>query len=177
MSQCVGTLFLDSAMHRFRSTKELGDKALAQLDEADFFWRPGIESNSIAVIIQHLHGNMLSRWTDLLSSDGEKPWRERDAEFTEPAETDRARLMVLWEEGWACLFKAVDGLVAEDLTLDVVIRGQSLSVLDAINRQLAHYSYHAGQIVYLARARRGDAWSTLSIARGASKQYAPRKRD
>lgn len=177
MSQSVGTLFLDSAMHRFRSTKELGDKALAQLDEADFLWRPGPESNSIAVIIQHLHGNMLSRWTDLLSSDGEKPWRERDAEFTEPAAADRAQLMALWEEGWVCLTRAIDGLAADDLALDVVIRGQSLSVLDAINRQLTHYSYHVGQIVYLARARKGDAWNTLSIARGASRQYAPRKRD
>ncbi|MCC6490579.1 MAG: DUF1572 family protein [Candidatus Hydrogenedentes bacterium] len=164
-------------MHRFRSTMELGDKALAQLCEADLLWRPGPESNSIAVIIQHLHGNMLSRWTDLLSSDGEKPWRERDAEFTEPAEADRARLMELWEEGWACLLKAVDGLVAEDLALDVVVRGQSLSVLDAINRQLAHYAYHVGQIVYVARARKGETWNTLSIARGASRQYAPRQRD
>ena len=177
MTNDVGSLFLDSALHRFRSTKELGDKALAQLADADFLWRPGEESNSIAVIIQHLHGNMQSRWTDFLSTDGEKPWRERDAEFTEPATADRDRLIALWEEGWTCLLSAIARLVPEDLTLDIVVRAQSLSVLDAINRQLTHYAYHVGQIVYLARVRKGDAWNTLSIARGASKQYVPRKRD
>jgi len=131
----------------------------------------------VDVIVQHLHGNMRSRWTDFLTSDGEKPWRERDAEFAEPETFDRNALNRLWEEGWSCLFAMLAELRPEDLTASITIRGQQLVALDAVNRQLAHYSYHVGQIVYLVRMRRGDAWNTLSIPRGQSRQYVPRQRD
>ncbi len=173
----IGNLYLESTLKRFAGTKELGERALAQLSDADLAWRPGPESNSIAVNLQHLHGNMLSRWTDFLTTDGEKPARDRDGEFTEPEAIDRETLMNNWEAGWACLFDALRALHSEDLTKSVTIRGQSLSALDAINRQLAHYSYHVGQIVYLGRMRKGEAWETLSIAKGASRQYKPAKQD
>jgi len=173
----IGEIYLDSALYRFRGTKTLGDKTIAQLDAADLAWVPGEESNSIAVIIQHLHGNMMSRWTDFLTSDGDKPWRDRDGEFVEPESVDRDALLQKWELGWACLFEAVEALAADDLLREVVIRGEKMNALDAINRQIAHTAYHVGQIVYLARARKGTAWQTLSIARGQSKNYTPSKRD
>src|SRR5690606_34143011 len=129
---------------------------------------------SIAVIVQHLHGNMLSRWTDFLDSDGEKPWRDRDGEF-EPGDASRARVLELWNAGWDCTLRALDALGAEDLDRKVTIRGQELVALDAIHRQLSHYGYHVGQIVWIARARCGDAWQPLSIAKGASRAYRPTK--
>ncbi|MCC6153461.1 MAG: DUF1572 family protein [Candidatus Hydrogenedentes bacterium] len=173
----IGETFLDSALFRFRGTKSLGDKAIAQLDDADLAWIPGEESNSIAVIIQHLHGNMMSRWTDFLISDGDKPWRDRDGEFVEPSTLDRDALLKKWEDGWACLLRAIESLTPGDLLRDVTIRGEKMNALDAINRQIAHVSYHVGQIVYLARMRKGNAWQTLSIARGQSKNYKASKRD
>ncbi|MBM3289256.1 MAG: DUF1572 domain-containing protein [Candidatus Hydrogenedentes bacterium] len=173
----VAETYLDSVVFRFRGAKALGDKALAQLSAADLAWSPGPESNSIAVIVQHLHGNMMSRWTDFLTTDGDKPWRDRDGEFVEPGALDRDALLRKWEEGWACLFRAIESLQPDDVMRDVTIRGETLSALDAINRQLAHVPYHVGQIVYLARMRRGGAWQTLSIARGESKNYQPAKRD
>lgn len=173
----IGETFLDSALFRFRGTKSLGDKAIAQLDDVDLAWIPGEESNSIAVIIQHLHGNMMSRWTDFLISDGDKPWRDRDGEFVEPNTLDRDALLKKWEDGWACLLRAIESLTPGDLLRDVTIRGEKMNALDAINRQIAHVSYHVGQIVYLARMRKGNAWQTLSIARGQSKNYKASKRD
>lgn len=173
----IGATYLDSALFRFRGTKSLGDKALAQLDDADLTWIPDEESNSIAVIIQHLHGNMMSRWTDFLTSDGDKPWRDRDGEFVEPNQFDRDALLKKWENGWACLLEAIKSLKPDDLIRDVVIRGEKMNALDAINRQIAHTAYHVGQIVYLARMRKGNEWQTLSIARGQSKNYTPSKRD
>lgn len=173
----IREIYLDSALFRFRGTKSLGDKAIAQLDDADLAWIPGEESNSIAVIIQHLHGNMMSRWTDFLTSDGDKPWRDRDGEFVEPEAVDRDALLQKWEMGWACLLEAVESLMPDDLLRDVSIRGEKMNALDAINRQIAHTAYHVGQIVYLARMCTGGAWQTLSIARGQSKYYTPSKRD
>lgn len=173
----IGETYLDSVLFRFRGAKSLGDKAIAQLDEADLAWIPGDESNSIAVIIQHLHGNMMSRWTDFLTTDGDKPWRDRDGEFLEPHQFDRETLLAKWEDGWACLLKAIDSLTPDDLLREVVIRGEKMNALDAINRQIAHVSYHVGQIVYLARMRKGSEWQTLSIARGESRNYKPSKRD
>lgn len=177
MNDALANAYLDSVLFRFRNAKELGDKAMAQLDDSDFTWRPGPESNSIAVIVQHLHGNMISRWTDFLISDGEKPTRNRDAEFEEPLRTSRDELLDAWNAGWDCLLNAISAIRPEDLLNEVQIRGQALTALDAINRQLSHVPYHVGQIVYLARMRKGDAWQTLSIARGASRDYTPRKRD
>ena len=173
----LGDAYLDSALFRFRGAKSLGDKALAQLSDADLAWVPGEESNSIAVIIQHLHGNMMSRWTDFLTSDGDKPWRDRDGEFVEPDQLVHDELVKKWDDGWACLFHAIESLKPDDLLRDVFIRGEKLNALDAINRQIAHVSYHVGQIVYLARMRKGNAWQTLSIARGQSKNYKASKRD
>jgi hypothetical protein len=174
--ESVERLFLESIRKRFRNVKELGDGALAQVRDEELAWTPHPECNSLAVQIQHLHGNMLSRWTEFLSSDGEKEWRDRDAEFV-PGAADPATLRRLWEEGWACTLGAMDAIGEADLMRRVTIRGQSLGVVDAVLRQLAHYSYHVGQMVHTAKHLRGAAWKTLSIARGASGSYTPRKND
>jgi hypothetical protein len=173
----IEAVFLDCVTFRFNGEKTLGDRALAQLAEEDLHWIPAPESNSIAVIIRHMHGNMVSRWTDFLTTDGEKPWRQRDGEFDETKRETRDDVLKLWDDGWSCLSKAIESLKPQDLLKDIVIRGESITALDAIERQLAHYGYHVGQIVYIARMRRGAAWQTLSIARGASKGYRPTKRD
>ncbi|HEX8852472.1 MAG TPA: DUF1572 family protein, partial [Pyrinomonadaceae bacterium] len=171
MSETLAKHYLDSAVQRFRATKELGERAFAQLADAELLVAPDAESNSVAVIIKHMSGNMLSRWTDFLTTDGEKPGRSRDAEFDAAGET-RETLVARWEAGWACLFAALDALApAEDLLRTVTIRGEPHTVVDAINRQLAHYSYHVGQIVFLARQLRGSDWQTLSIARGRSDAF------
>ncbi|MBI2432544.1 MAG: DUF1572 family protein [Candidatus Hydrogenedentes bacterium] len=168
--------FIEDIVKRFENVKSLGDGALAQLEDEELFFTLDPESNSIAIQIQHLHGNMMSRWTDFLSSDGEKPWRERDAEF-EAQDVSGAELRQRWEAGWACLFAALGPLRPDDLLRTIYIREQPVSVLDAILRQLAHLSYHAGQIVLLAKHLRGPEWRTLSIARGQSRQYQARPRD
>lgn len=157
----------------FASMKQLADKALAQVDDRALHWTPDPECNSIAVIVQHLHGNMRSRWTEFLTTDGEKPWRERDGEFIEKQALDRSELLALWEKGWSCVFGALDGLAETDLMAQVKIRGQAHTVLEAIHRQVSHYAYHIGQIVYLAKLSKGAAWQSLSIARGQSRQYRP----
>jgi hypothetical protein len=162
--------FLDSAIKRLRYYKDLGDKTFAQLDEDAFHFTPAEECNSIAVIIQHMHGNMLSRWTDFLISDGEKEWRKRDAEF-EQQKVNKQQLLQLWEEGWKCFFDAVTSLSEADLEKTVYIRTQPLSVVDAINRQLAHYPYHVGQIIYAAKIIRNKNWENLSVPRGKSAEY------
>lgn len=175
-TEIMGQLFLDSIRKRFRNVKELGDGALAQVSDAELEWTPESECNSLAIQIQHLHGNMLSRWTDFLSTDGEKEWRDRDGEF-EPGRASTANLRGMWDEGWVCTFRALDALTAADLSRSITIRGQSLGVVDAVLRQLAHYSYHVGQMVHTAKHLRGQSWKTLSIARGASGHYTPRKND
>lgn len=159
-----GVLFLQSATERFRQLKALAEKAIAQAADEDLFWMPGAESNSIAILIQHLAGNMLSRWTDFLTTDGEKPHRHRDGEF-EHSPTTRAELMARWEEGWRCLFDTIGALGEEDLLQTVTIRGEAHTVIDAIVRQLVHYGQHVGQIVYIAKIRRDAEWQTLSIPR------------
>lgn len=168
---------IESLVYRFRAAKELGERALAQLSDDDLAWRPDAQSNSIAVILQHLHGNMMSRWTDFLTADGEKPERNRDGEFVEPERVDRAGLTRKWEEGWACLLAAIESLQPDDLLREVRIRGQALAAIDAVLRQLSHVPYHVGQIVYLARMRKGEHWNTLSIPRGGSSEYRPAQRD
>lgn len=131
------------------------------------------EMNSIALIVKHMAGNMRSRWTDFLTSDGEKPNRNRDSEFVEPP-ARREALMQLWEEGWACVFRAMEPLTDADLARRVTIRGEVHSVMQAINRQVAHYSYHCGQIVFLAKHFRGDEWRSLSVPKGASSGFNER---
>jgi hypothetical protein len=165
----VAAVFLQSMIKRFQDYKELGDKTVAQLSAQQLFVQPNAASNSIAIIIQHLHGNMLSRWTAFLTEDGEKPWRERDAEF-DAQPLSRDELLQRWNEGWAVLFDALKGLTEHDLLKNITIRSQPVNVVDAINRQLAHYSSHVGQMVYLGKWLQGDAWQTLSIPKGASRQ-------
>jgi hypothetical protein len=162
--------FLPAFINRFTEYKSLAEKAMAQLQENDFNYIPANESNSIAIIIQHLHGNMLSRWTNFLTEDGEKPWRKRDEEFEE-LPLDSGQLMEKWQEGWKVLLDTLHSLTEEDLSKIITIRSQPLTVLEAIVRQLAHYSYHVGQIVYLARFIRQDQWQSLSIPKGGSDTY------
>src|SRR6476469_7868476 len=158
----IGTAFLESAIKRFREYKTLGDKTFAQLSGKDLLFQPNESSNSIAIIIQHMHGNMISRWTNFLDEDGEKDWRQRDEEF-EVQQLSQEQLMQKWEEGWHLLLQKLDSLTAEDLLKHITIRQQPLVVVDAINRQLAHYSTHVGQIVYLGKWIRGNQWTSLSI--------------
>lgn len=166
--------YLESVRKQFLYYKKLADQAIAQLDEAALYWQYNEASNSIAVIVTHMAGNMLSRFTDFLTSDGEKPWRNRDAEF-EPAHTGKEALLQYWEEGWACLMAALDGLRAEHLEQIVYIRNEGHTVTEALNRQLAHYPYHVGQIVYIARMQRNEAWQSLSIPRNQSAAYNAEK--
>ena len=163
-------IFLSSAIKRLNYYKELGDKTFAQLTDDDFHFIPADECNSIAVIIQHMHGNMLSRWTDFLTSDGEKDWRKRDDEFEEQ-NAGKEHLIHLWEEGWKCFFDALESLTEDDFEKTIYIRTEPLSVVDAINRQLAHYPYHVGQIIYAAKIIKNKSWQNLSVAKGKSAEY------
>ncbi len=164
------TSYLEDSIALFRHYKKLAEGALAQVTDEQLYATPDPESNSIPVILQHMAGNMRSRWTDFLHSDGEKPWRNRDCEFETPPGT-RASLMELWEQGWATLFAALEPLTEADLSRTVTIRGEAHSVLQAINRQLAHYPYHCGQIVFLAKHLRQESWKTLSVPRGRSQEF------
>lgn len=166
----TGTELLPSSIRIFKQYKELADKAIAQVDEAGIHWKPEPESNSIYLVMKHMSGNMQSRWTDFLTSDGEKPWRNRDREFEDDI-VSKAAAIEYWEKGWTCLFSAIDPLTEDDLKKIVYIRNEAHSVLEAINRQIAHYAYHVGQIVYIAKAYRSEAWQTLSIARGKSQEF------
>lgn len=169
----LGATYLDSAIKRLLTYKTLGEKTFAQLEDTDFHFAPNNESNSIAIIIRHLHGNMLSRWTNFLTEDGEKPGRNRDAEFT-PSPLDKDALIALWEEGWNRLLTSLRSLEEADLLKTITIRHEPLIAIDAINRQLAHYPHHVGQIVYIGKMIRDKKWQSLSIPRGAS-QEANRK--
>jgi len=172
MSASLGQAYLQSVIKRFQGYKELGDKAFAQLEEKDFHFSPNEQSNSIAVIIQHISGNMLSRWTNFLTEDGEKSWRERDQEFSyDPRFLTREQLIGYWDQGWACLFDSLQSLKEEDLLKTVTIRSEPLVVVDAINRQLAHYPHHVGQIIYAGKLIKGAAWGNLSIPKNQSQQF------
>jgi hypothetical protein len=162
--------FLKDSIKRFKYYKDLGDKTFEQLDEADFFYTPDSESNNIAIIIQHMYGNMLSRWTNFLTEDGEKHWRKRDAEF-EVMECSKSDLLHFWNDGWKCLIDTLESLDAGDLTKTVAIRTEPILVYDAILRQLAHYPYHVGQIIYLGRMIKKSKWKSLSIPKGDSSAY------
>lgn len=150
--------------------KTLGEKTFEQLTEEELTWSPGPSSNSISVIVKHLWGNMLSRWTNFLTEDGEKAWRERDAEFEGELET-REELLSKWNEGWRCFLDALESLTDEDLTKIIYIRNEGHSVADAIQRQMAHYPYHIGQIVFLGKLLKGDDWVSLSIPKNQSSGY------
>jgi Protein of unknown function (DUF1572) len=166
----LATVFLQSAIKRLTYYKELGDKTFIQLTDADLHSSPNDASNSIATIVQHMAGNMLSRWTDFLTTDGEKDWRNRDTEFEEQ-QLNRAQLMALWQNGWNCCLDALNELTEEDLLKTIYIRGEGLLVVDAINRQLAHYPYHVGQIIYAAKIITAQNWHNLSIAKSQSQAF------
>jgi hypothetical protein len=193
----LGAIYLDSAIKRLLTYKTLGDMTFTQLEEKDFYYVPWVgrtgniaqpsepandgpsaktpvasfgpseQSNSIAVIIQHMHGNMISRWTNFLTEDGEKPGRNRDEEFSPPS-ADKAQLLALWEKGWRCLIETLSSLHEDDLLKTITIRHEPLIVIDAINRQLAHYPHHVGQIVYIGKMIRDHTWRSLSVPKGAS---------
>lgn len=162
--------YLSTAIRRLKYYKDLGDKSFEQLTGQQLHYRPNEESNSIAMIVQHMHGNMLSRWTNFLTEDGEKEWRQRDREF-EVLDLDKQKITDLWNEGWKCMFDALLTLREGDLLRTVTIREEPLTVIDAINRQLAHYPYHVGQIIYIAKELKDNDWKNLSIPKGQSAQY------
>jgi hypothetical protein len=170
-AQSIGEHFLADALQSFRDYKKLAERAFEQIDEADLFRTIDDESNSIAVNMKHLAGNMFSRWTDFLTGDGEKPNRERDMEFVMLPDTKKAEIVACWERGWQCVFAAVEPLTADDLMRIVKIRGQDHTVVQAINRQIAHYAYHVGQIVYLAKHFKSSAWQTLSVPKNKSTEF------
>jgi hypothetical protein len=163
--------YLEEARRQMRGHKRLAEGAMAQLKDEELFITLDPESNSVVVIVKHMAGNMRSRFTDFLTSDGEKPDRYRDQEFEFSPATTRADLTKWWEEGWARVFAAIEGLKPEDVMRTVTIRGEAHTVLQAVNRQIAHYAYHTGQIVFLAKHIRSTEWKTLSIPRGKSENY------
>ena len=162
--------YIRSIKRQFLYYKTLAEKAIEQLESEQLFYSVDEDTNSIATIINHLNGNMLSRWTDFLTTDGEKEWRNRDNEFENP-EKDKQALLNKWEEGWNCLFDAIDNLTAENLTEIIYIRNEGHTVLEAINRQLAHYPYHVGQIVFYAKQLKSGEWNSLSIPKNKSAEY------
>ncbi len=163
--------YMDTCKKVFYQYKLLGEKAMNQLDEQQLNWMPSTESNSIVLIVKHLYGNMLSRWTDFLTTDGEKEWRSRDNEFVTEKNITREELNWMWEDGWALFFRTLESLTDYDLDKIVKIRGEDHTVLEALQRQTAHYSYHIGQIVYLAKACKDKDWASLSIPKGKSKEF------
>lgn len=166
--------YLNSVVKQFKYYKMLGEKAMEQLQEEQLFRKYNEESNSIAILVNHITGNILSRFTDFLTTDGEKPWRNRDAEFTNPFNS-KEELMNRWNEGWECLLKTLEQLSDADLERIVYIRNDGHTVIEAINRQLAHYPYHIGQMVFVAKMLKNEDWQTLSIARNKSADYNNRK--
>jgi hypothetical protein len=171
MNDQVAQHYLTDALQTFRDYKKLAERAFAQISDEDFFRALDEESNSIAVNMKHLAGNMLSRWTDFLTTDGEKPERDRDIEFVMLPGSTRDDMVAYWEKGWQCLFDALEPLPPEDLMRTIRIRDQDHTVVQAINRQLAHYAYHVGQIVYLAKHFKSSEWQSLSVPRNKSAEF------
>lgn len=167
------TSYLKDSIEVFGYYKKLAERAMAQIADEQLFVALDEESNSIAIVIKHMAGNMHSRWTDFLTTDGEKPNRNRDSEFEEPPAT-REAVMAMWEQGWACMFAALKPLTDAELAHTVTIRGEAHSVMQAINRQLAHYPYHCGQIVFLAKHLGHAGWKSLSVPRGRSEEFNKR---
>ncbi|HQE33406.1 hypothetical protein C3L50_04570 [Flavobacterium alvei] len=166
--------YLESVKKQFLYYKTLGEKAIDQLEPEQLFVSINDETNSIATIVKHLSGNMLSRWTDFLTSDGEKEWRNRDAEFEDTIKT-KEKLLVLWEKGWNCFFDTLNALQTEQLSTIIYIRNEGHTVIEAINRQLAHYPYHIGQIVFYAKILKKSEWTSLSIPKNKSNAYNSEK--
>jgi len=173
MAHQFTTSYLKDSLDVFRYYKKLGERAMAQCPDDALFESLDAESNSIAIVVKHMAGNMRSRWTDFLTADGEKPDRNRDTEFETPPKT-RAELKELWERGWKHVFDALEPLNDEDLVRTITIRTEPHSVMQAINRQIAHYSYHVGQIVYVAKHLAGDKWQTLTVPKKKSAEFNAR---
>jgi hypothetical protein len=171
MDESLAKHYLEDSIANFHGYKKLAEKAFAQVSDEQFFHTLDVESNSIAVIIKHMVGNMLSRWTDFLTSDGEKPDRNRDMEFVIAPSATREDFINEWERGWACVFHALESLQPEDLMRTVLIRGEAHTVVKAINRQMTHYGYHTGQIVFLAKHFKSAEWQSLSIPRNRSAEF------
>ncbi len=168
------TDYLSSAIRQFKLYKELGEKTFAQLSDEQLFWAYNDESNNIGTIVKHLSGNMISRWMDFLTADGEKEWRNRDTEFEDTINT-REELLEAWNKGWQCVFDAITPLTTNDLNQTILIRNEPHTVLEAINRQMPHYAYHIGQIVYIGKMVQDDNWTSLSIPKGGSEAYNDEK--
>lgn len=167
-------IFLKASIKQFEYYKSVGEKTFAQLEEAQLFVKPNEESNSIAIIVGHMAGNMLSRWTDFLTTDGEKEWRNRDLEFEENINT-KADLLNKWNEGWNCLFEAMASINADNFNTIIYIRNEPHSITDAIQRQIAHYAYHVGQIVFLGKLLVDTNWKSLTIPKGKSSDFNAEK--
>lgn len=166
----IGNEYLRIVNERFKSVKCLGDKTIKQLSEKEIHWTFNNESNSVAAIVKHLNGNMISRWTDFLTSDGEKEYRNRDEEFIDDI-FSKSELIMVWEKGWKTLIDTLNGLSEQDLLKKIYIRGERHLVLEAIERQLAHYAYHVGQIVFIGKQVKDNKWESLSIPKGKSEEY------
>lgn len=166
----LGKEYLNVVLERFKSLKDLGDKTIGQLSNEEIHWSLNKASNSVAVIAKHLSGNMVSRWSDFLTSDGEKSYRNRDQEFEDDI-SSKQELIKIWEGGWNTLFETLNGLSDQDLLKNVYIRGERHTVLEAIERQMAHYAYHVGQIVYIGKLIKDENWETLSIPKGKSEEH------
>jgi hypothetical protein len=166
----LGQEYLTTVIRRVKYYKHLAEQTFDQLEENEFHFQPSSESNSIAVIIQHMSGNMLSRWTNFLTEDGEKDWRQRDDEFNIHHSTKQA-LLELWNKGWDCFINSLLSLQEEDLLKTIYIRREPLTVIDAINRQLAHYPNHVGQVLYIGKIIKNENWKNLSIPKGQSQDY------
>lgn len=166
--------YLESAKKQFAYYRLLGEKTFDQLTDQDLFYQPNEASNSIAIMVKHLWGNMLSRWTNFLTEDGEKDWRKRDEEF-ESSIQSREEMIRKWNDGWQCLFDALDSINENNQDQLIYIRNQGHTITEAINRQLAHYAYHVGQIVYLGRLIKNNEWTSLSIPKNGSKAYNAEK--
>lgn len=166
--------YLLSVKKQFNYYKSIAEKAMTQVTDEQLSWQYNSESNSIATIVKHLSGNMLSRWTNFLTTDGEKEWRNREAEFENDI-SSREELMERWDNGWKCLLGALDSLNPEDLQKEIFIRNLGQTAMDAINRLLAHYPYHIGQIIYIAKMVNDDSWASLSIPKGKSEEFNTEK--
>ncbi|MGH9345464.1 MAG: DUF1572 family protein [Terriglobia bacterium] len=171
MALIFTTRFLEDSQAVFRQHKALAEGAMAQVSDEEFFCALDPESNSIALVVKHLAGNMRSRWTDFLTSDGEKPWRNRDSEFEDRRDLSRVQLVEQWEAGCEIVLSTLKSLADSDLESTITIRGEKHSVMQAINRQIAHYAYHVGQIVFLSKHFRSTQWKTLSVARNKSGEF------
>lgn len=166
--------YLISVLKQFEYYKVLGEKTFEQLTDEELFWQFNAESNSIAITVNHLWGNMKSRWTEFLTTDGEKEWRNRDKEF-ESVIKSKIEIIEKWNDGWNCLFNGLKTLNKQNLSTEIFIRNQSHSIIEAINRQMMHYAYHVGQIVYIGRMLKGDQWKSLSIPKGKSENFNSKK--